>query len=263
MRRGGRSTLSVDLDVPDLPEGRLAVLTPHFENRTKPKNRQKQMAEILTWVKPVSNPVIIGGDLNTLGGDAQSFKLERQLVKKFGDADFWVNQSVKWSTGVGAAYDVFRGGVNWTRNVSDPTRQSIPFFFPNKEKGLFNMVEAFRFEEGKAFDFRGDEERTSSGYAGYLSNSSERASKGFTYTYQWVIKFHVIGTLKLDWIFVKSYLEHPTDKKGPYQFAPHFARTMVTLNNCLPTELSDHNPMTVDLPFDEPIIDPPKKAKTR
>ena len=40
------------------------------------------------------------------------------------------------------------------------------------------MVDAFRFEDGKAFDFRGDEERTSSGYAGYLGNSSERASKG-------------------------------------------------------------------------------------
>lgn len=216
---------------------------------------------------PIQHPVpsisFIGGDLNTLGGDAQSIKLERQLVKKFGDADFWVNQGVKWSTGVGAVYDVFRGGINWTRNVSDPTRQSIPFFFPNREKGLFNMVEAFRFEDGKAFDFRGDEERTSSGYAGYLGNSSERASKGFTYTYQWVIKFHVIGTLKLDWIFVKSYLEQPPVKKEPYKFAPHFARTMVTLNNALPAELSDHNAMTVDSPFGDPLIDPPKKPKTR
>ena len=30
------------------------------------------------------------------------------------------------------------------------------------------------------------------------------------------------------------------------------ARTLLDLNNCLPEPISDHSPMTVDLPFGEP-----------
>jgi hypothetical protein len=33
---------------------------------------------------------------------------------------------------------------------------------------------------------------------------------------------------------------------------PHFARTLVNLNNCPPEPIADHSPMTVDLPFGEP-----------
>jgi hypothetical protein len=61
-----------------------------------------------------------------------------------------------------------------------------------------------------------------------------------------------VAKFKLDWIFVKSELENPRDPKGPYIFAPHFARTLTDLNNCPPEPLSDHSPMTVDLPFHEP-----------
>jgi hypothetical protein len=34
---------------------------------------------------------------------------------------------------------------------------------------------------------------------------------------------------------------------------PHFAQTLTDLNNCLPEPISDHSPMTVDLPFREPM----------
>ena len=37
-----------------------------------------------------------------------------------------------------------------------------------------------------------------------------------------------------------------------YRFAPHFARTMASVNYALATRLSDHNPISVDLPFEEP-----------
>lgn len=60
-----------------------------------------------------------------------------------------------------------------------------------------------------------------------------------------------LAKFKLDWIFVESNLENPRDQKGPYLFAPHFGRTMDDLNHCLPQPISDHSPMTVDLPFHE------------
>jgi len=252
MRRGGRTLLAVDLDVPYLAEGRLTVVSPHLENRTKPQNRPIQMAELLELVRQIPNPVIIAGDLNTLGGDAESLRLERLVYKKATDPSTWVTKGAHWATGVGAGYDIFRLGFKFTKNVSDPTVTSIPFFAPNKELGLFSLTENFRFADGGAFDFRGDVERTVNGLAGTLANSNQRADKGFANTYDYVITIAVIGKYKLDWVFVKSYLESPRDTDGSYKFAPHFARTMRNVNYALGHWLSDHSPMTVDLPFNEP-----------
>jgi hypothetical protein len=58
--------------------------------------------------------------------------------------------------------------------------------------------------------------------------------------------------MKLDWILVKAYLTHPRDDNGPYRFAPHFARPLGSVNYALPTRLSDHDPISVDWPFEEP-----------
>ncbi len=252
MRRGGRTILMAQLDVPDLPEKRLTVVSPHLENRTKPKNRQKQIKEVLELVRKIRNPVIIAGDLNTTGGDSESFRLERRVQKKLTEPDFWVNQGVKYGTGVGLGYDVFKAGFKFSKNVSDPTVKSIPFFAPNKERNFFVILEEFRFEDGTAFDFRGNPERTINGTSGTLANSNQRAGKGFANTYDFVITVGVVGKFKLDWIFVKSYLENPRAKGGPYAFAPHFARTMQDVNFAFRGQLSDHNPMVVDLPFNEP-----------
>ena len=63
----------------------------------------------------------------------------------------------------------------------------------------------------------------------------------------------VVGKLKLDWILVKAYLGSPRDDDGAYRFAPHFARTLGSINYSLPTRLSDHDPISVDLPFEEPV----------
>ena len=253
MRRGGRTSLLVNLEVPDLPEKTLTVVSPHLENRTKPKHRRQQMNEVLEWVRNIDHPVIIAGDLNTTTGDSQSFKLERELYKKYGETDYWVNQGIKWGTGIGVVYDVFKWGFNFTKNQSDPTARHIPFFAPNHEQQLFTNLEEFRFRDGGAFDFRGGAGRTSNGMPGTLANSNQRAGKGFVHTYEFVITIGVVGKYKLDWIFVKSHLEGARDENGPYRFAPHFARTLKGINLALPDRpLSDHNPMTVDLPFGEP-----------
>ncbi|MCZ6879244.1 MAG: endonuclease/exonuclease/phosphatase family protein, partial [Acidobacteria bacterium] len=187
MRRGGRTTLLVQLDVPDLSDQRLTVLSPHLENRTKPQNRRTQMDEVLRWVQEITHPVVIAGDLNTTTGDSQAFKLERELYKKYGKTDFWVNKGIKYGTGVGFVYDVFKWGFNFTKNQSDPTSKHIPFFAPNHEQKLFTNLEDFRFADGRAFDFRGDPEHTSNGARGTLANSNQRAGKGFAHTYEFVI----------------------------------------------------------------------------
>ena len=113
-------------------------------------------------------------------------------------------------------------------------------------------LENFRFEDGMAFDFRGIPERTAMHRGGTLADSNQRESKGFAHTYEFVISVGAVGKYKLDWIFVKSYLRDPRDADEPFRFAPHFGRTLRTLNYALESKLSDHNPMIVDLPFEEP-----------
>ena len=67
-----------------------------------------------------------------------------------------------------------------------------------------------------------------------------------------------LGKYKLDWIFVKAYLNNPTDKKGSYKLAPHFGRTLYELNYDLKEPPSDHTPITVDLPLQDVIPDSKK-----
>jgi len=67
VRRGGRTTLFVDLDVPEAPGQRLTVASTHLENRTRPKVRRQQMEELLNDIRDVRNPVVVAGDLNTTG----------------------------------------------------------------------------------------------------------------------------------------------------------------------------------------------------
>jgi hypothetical protein len=255
MRRGGRTTLLVHLDAPEVPEKHLTVVSPHLENRTRPQRRRKQMEELLRGIQHISNPVVVAGDLNTTGGDGEAFKLERSLKKKFGEAEFWVNAGIKYATGVGAAYDLMKFGFRFTKNLSDPTAQHVPFFAPNYEEALFDMLEAFHFQDGKAFDFRGIPECTINSTGGVLSNSNQRSGKGFVPTYEFIVTVSVVGKYKLDWMFVKSYLNDSGDLEGPNRFAPHFARTMTSINLAFPDGLSDHNPMTVDLPFGEPTVE--------
>jgi hypothetical protein len=77
---------------------------------------------------------------------------------------------------------------------------------------------------------------------------------GFTPTYVTELIWGNVGVarFKLDWIFVKDNIKEPRDPKGSFAFAPHFSRVLSDLNNCLPEPISDHSPITVDLPFGEP-----------
>jgi hypothetical protein len=119
---------------------------------------------------------------------------------------------------------------------------------------LFDSLEEFRFDDETALDFRGIRSRTINGTSGTLANSNQRAGKGFVPTFQFERTIGAKGKFKLDWIFVKSYLHEPRDEHGPYLFAPHVPRTMFDVNYAFPERISDHTPISVDLPLAEPRL---------
>ena len=251
VRRGGRTSLIVTLDVPDVKEGQVTVVATHLENRTDPKDRRLQMEELLNRLKNVRNPVILAGDLNTTGSKGRPRSVRQSVASKMGTSEFWTNQGIKYATGVGAVYGIVTGGFKSLNTQNDPTVAGVKYVAANPEAGLFDSLEEFRFEDDTVLDFRGIKSRTINGTAGTLANSNQRASKGFVPTFQFERTIGPKGKFKLDWIFVKSYLQEPRDENGSYLLAPHFPRTMFDVNYAFPERISDHTPISVDLPFAE------------
>jgi hypothetical protein len=204
--------------------------------------------------------------MNSTGSNGTPTSVPNLLYKRFGSTDFWVTKGIQWSTGVGIAYSATKttlklSGIQYR---IDPTSANIPGASPNLERGFFNDIEKFRFADGTAIDFRGIPDRTVNNTAGTLADSNQRQNAGFvpTFVAEFIWKRIRVAKFKLDWVFVKSDVKDPRDPKGSYVFAPHFARTLTDLNNCLPTPISDHSPMTVDLPFHEPSAAPAKAANS-
>lgn len=260
IRRGGRNALIVTLDVPDLTEQRLTVAATHLEANASPESRRKEMEELLVWLRDIPHPVIVAGDLNTTGSDASPTSIKKQILQRLGSTSFWTNTGIKYATGFGLLFDAARGSFNTVKNMDDPTAKNVPLVGANKEAELFSLLEDTRFQDGFAFDFRGNTDRTINGSQGTLGNSNQRDSKGFATTYEFERALNVVGKMKLDWILVKAYATDPRDDKQPYRFAPHFARTLGSINYALQTRLSDHDPISVDLPFAEPV---PSNANER
>jgi endonuclease/exonuclease/phosphatase family metal-dependent hydrolase len=256
VRRGQRTTLYVDLDVPEAPGHRVTIACTHLENRAAPKVRRQQMEQLLNEVRETTNPVIIAGDMNTTGSNSTPTSIENMLYKRYGSLDFWTTKGVQWATGVGMIYTGAKAAMSLSgiQYRIDPTSANIPGASPNLERGFFNTLEKFRFADGKAIDFRGIPERTVNGTSGTLADSNQRQGKGFNPTFNVELIWGKVklAKFKLDWFFVKADIGTPRDAKGPYLFAPHFARTLVNLNNCPAEPIADHSPMTVDLPYSEP-----------
>jgi hypothetical protein len=252
IRRGRRTSLIVTLDVPDLKEKKLTVAATHLESNALPKICCKQMEELLSLLRDIRNPVIIAGDLNTTGRDSSPTTIKKQIYQRLGSAEFWANTGVKYATGFGLLYDVVRVSLNTYKNQDDPTAMNIPLVGLNPEEHMFSMLEHFRFRDGLAFDFRGNKNRTINGTQNTLADSNQRDTKGFATTYEFERVLGIVGKMKLDWILAKAYLKNPRDDDGSYRFAPQFARTMESVNYALATRLSDHNPISVDLPFGKP-----------
>ncbi|HKM66359.1 MAG TPA: endonuclease/exonuclease/phosphatase family protein [Candidatus Acidoferrum sp.] len=252
VRRGGRTTLIVELAVPESPTGAVTVVAPHLETKCKPECRRKQMTEILGWIKGEKNPVILAGDFNTSGSDTSPTSVSKVITERLKDPDKWATSAIKWSTG---APTILLMPVNLMRNKNDPTGFDVPLVSRKKEAKMFGDLNGFKFADGNTFDFRGEDIRSADGKGGTLSDSNQRASKGFRYTFALARTYGgLVGEYKLDWFFVKGYATDSSKPGGSYQFAPHFAGTLQEMNEAPDVALSDHFPIVVDLPLTEPKL---------
>jgi endonuclease/exonuclease/phosphatase family metal-dependent hydrolase len=254
LRRGGRTNLIATLDVPDLPEGRVTVVATHLENRTTPKGRVGQASELRDMIRPIRNPLVVAGDMNTTGADGTVLSIKSAALKRLNDPGWWATTGVKYATGVGAVMDLVTFSFKTAKFQGDPTASGVPLLAPNPEENFFDALEKYRFDDGSRIDFRGDEELSVNGRGGTLGNSNERASKGFVTTFSLPRTLGPKGKYKLDWIFVKAYLRDDSTAADAYRFAPSFARTMDDVNQALDEPLSDHAAISVDLPLKQPAL---------
>jgi endonuclease/exonuclease/phosphatase family metal-dependent hydrolase len=259
VRRGGRTNLIATLDIPELPEGQITIVATHIENRTTPQGRVKQADELLEMIRPIHNPLIVAGDMNTTGQDGSILSIKSAVVKKLNNPTFWATQGIKYATGAGAVMDLVSFTFKTTKFQGDPTGSGVPLLAPNPEQEFFKDVAKYRFDDGTRIDFRGDEELSVNNRDGTLGNSNERSSKGFVTTFSLPRTLGEKGKFKLDWIFVKGYLKEDSGTADSYRFAPGFARTLNEANEALTEPLSDHAAISVDLPLIQPALPGSKK----
>ncbi|MET0626072.1 MAG: endonuclease/exonuclease/phosphatase family protein [Pyrinomonadaceae bacterium] len=260
VRRGGRMMLTAEIADERLPGGRMTVVATHLEDKTKPEGRRKQLEELLARIKDAKGPVVVAGDMNTSTQDGTPLSAARLLKNRLGSKSFWIKQGLGLLTGIRLP-TLLLTGINTYRKQADPTVRSVPLVASNPEAGFFDKLKDFRFADGNAFDFRGERGRSVGDRDDTLANSNQRGDKGFVTTYEVERTIAFVGKFKLDWIFVRPpALTENDDTEQPHRFAPHFGRTLKSLNDALQDRISDHAPITVDLPLAEPR---PVKGKRR
>jgi endonuclease/exonuclease/phosphatase family metal-dependent hydrolase len=254
VRRGGRMMLTAEIADQRIPGGRVTIVATHLEDKTKPKGRRQQLNELLNRIRATNTAVVVAGDMNTSTHDGTPLSIDRALKNRFGSKSFWAKQALGILTGVKLP-TLLLTGMNTYRTQADPTVKSIPLVASNPEAEFFDDLKDFRFADGNAFDFRGESERSTGGKDDTLANSNQRGDKGFITTFEVERTIAFVGRFKLDWIFVRPLsLTDPYDKKQPHRFAPHFGRTLTALNEGPSERISDHAPLMVDLPLDEPRL---------
>ncbi|MBI3312613.1 MAG: endonuclease/exonuclease/phosphatase family protein [Candidatus Omnitrophica bacterium] len=255
MKLGGRIYFRTDLAVPGLPENTLTVINIHLEIKCKPDGRERQMVEILHYIRKIKHPVIMIGDFNSAPEDLSPTSAWRVTTRTAQNPETWV--SVGTSVLLPQALLINAGRITskYTKNFNDPLAPDIKIIARNPVKPMFQMIEGYTFADKSSFDFRGDKNRSMNGKDGPLANSNERSHKAFKTSWRVKRPISIIGRYRLDWVFVKSnYLKNPYDKNAPYRFAPHFGETLEEMNTSLKEHISDHHPNVVDIPFQEPKI---------
>lgn len=255
MKVGGRHLFRVDLDVPGAgPTNTLTVINVHLEIKCLPKQRVKQIKEILAAIGDIPNPVMLAGDFNAAPIDLSPTSVPRITWRLAKEPDTWLNvaSEVIWDLDWAS---IIRNGVNFIKNLHSPLAPDIPLLLPNDVRPLIDEVEGFRFADGTAFDFRGDSNRSMGRWHGLLSNSNQKQLKGQVQSFSVKRPIGPIGYYCLDWMFMRSgLLQDPRDKRSSYQLAPHFGETLRAFSHYLERPFSDHRPLVVDLPLKEPHL---------
>lgn len=253
VKKGGRGFTRVDLHVPGVPHETISVINIHLEIKVGPETRVKQIKEILSYISEIKNPVIMAGDFNSASRDVSSTSLWKASSGAVKEPSNIASAGLFLANVTGV--NQVRGILNGYKNFQNPIAWNIPAIFPSKTRSLFKCIQNFRFADGGAFDFRGDRKRSINKKSGLLANSNQRSKlKGFTQTFALPNTIGPVGCERLDWIFVKSFLTDPKDKKGPYRLAPHFGETLYHVNTSMKKKYSDHHPITTVLPLTEPDL---------
>jgi len=247
---GGRNFMRVDLHIPELPLETLSVINVHLEIKTTPKQREAEIKEILTHIKDIPNPVVLAGDFNSSPIDLSPTSVARTTKRMLTTPSDLLNIGLVFADL--SRLTRFKNIVNFYKNYRDPLAADTPLILPNKQQSMFRTIRDFRFSDGGAFDFRGDSENSQGRYHGVLSNSNQRYGKGFEFTFSVPRPIGPFGYEKLDWIFIKSFLQHPNDSSGTRRLSPHFGETLTEFNKSRKPHFSDHRPMIVDLPIHQP-----------
>lgn len=261
LRQGGRMALIADIAVPDLPTGHATIAATHLENKCPPACRRQQIRALLADLKSNVNPLVIAGDLNTTSRDNTPTSVRNEIMTRVTDYQFWIGQAVSHFNPLGV-FQYALVPLRYFHGYNDPTAFHLPILWDNREQPLFKTLEKFRFADSHAFDFRGQPDRTLPSRRRTLADSNQRSRKGFTPTYAFARNYGgLVGLFKLDWIFVKPFIDDPRRPEQSYRFAPHFPITMRELNDAVEDRISDHPPMTVDLPLTEPSIGSPHQGR--
>ena len=237
VRRGGRIALLAELSVPNLPSGILTVVCPHLEDYTGPQGRREQMDFLLRRVSGISGPLLLVGDLNTLGHDGAPVTPKRALLSSVANYKFWLREALYVFAPIpGLSFAL--SAINYFKNYRDPTAFNVSIFAPNAAEPLFKDIRQFRFANGTAFDWAGSKKRSFQHKGHTLSASNQRAWKGFSPTFSFHRTFHgIVGEYKIDWIFVRQVDD---------ALLPYSGRTLCELNTALGRRISDHCPVSIE-----------------
>jgi endonuclease/exonuclease/phosphatase family metal-dependent hydrolase len=251
VRRGGRIMLVVRLAVPGVPFGILTVLCPHLEDYVSPAGRRRQIDFVLKQIGSITGPVVSAGDLNTLGHDGTPPTVKHELRRYLANYKFWLREILYLIEPLpGLRYEL--SAVNYLKNFHDPTSLNVPVLLPNHSEPLFRDLQQFRFDDGGSFDWAG-RKHDSYGHKGRtLSDSNQRAWKGFRTSFSFRRTYHgLFGEFKIDWMLVKLLDPPAPNLKTDVPLQPHRGRTLCDLNTAAGDHISDHCPVTVELPLGE------------
>jgi hypothetical protein len=199
------------------------------------------MKFVLDQIRNISTPVVIAGDLNTMPHDAAPITIKHELKTHLTNYRFWLRQAL-YQMAPFPGLNFLVAALNSLKNYHDPTVTNIPVLAANHSKPLFDGVHEFRFADGTTFAWAGED--------GTLSQTNQRAWKGFSPTYSFPRTYHgLVGEYKLDWILVKQPKPAaPFSDQNPL-FLPYSGRTLWHLNWALGDQISDHCPITLDFPL--------------
>lgn len=245
VRRGGRVALVVQLRVADAPGGMVTVVCPHLEDYCASKGRRRQMDALLSQIRDLKGPVLVGGDLNTLGHNGRPLTIASIFRRWLLNYRFWIREAAYFFLPVPGAGEIVRA-ANYFKNLYDPTAISLPIVLSNPERGLFTDTRSFRFDDGGKLDFSGDPELSFERHGKTLSDSAQRQWKGFTPTFTFERTYHgLIGELKLDWMFVKR-----NGGQTAGELTPTAGRTLTLINKAVVPRISPHSPTELEIRLD-------------